>query len=148
MTSDAEFRDLPARKWVTVDGVNKRNSHYVWFQNTGYWPDFKNKQEVVHHIDGDISNDDFSNLRLMTNADHSTFHNIGEGCIISKMVGKCGPYLYHVRRVRGKQYWKYLGKVGSARAQAAQEAHARIYQPDDEEDEPLNRVGKSEEELA
>jgi len=64
------------------------------------------------------------------------------GCIVEKMVGNCGPYLYHVQRVDGRQYWKYLGKVGSARAQTAQAAHARIYQPDDEEDEPLNRVGK------
>lgn len=106
MTAEA-IEDLPTRKRVV-----KPYSHYVWFQNTGHWPDFKNKQEIVHHIDGDISNDDFSNLRLMTKAEHSTFHNIGEGCIVRKMVGKCGPYLYHVTKHKGKQTWKYLGKAG------------------------------------
>jgi len=65
------------------------------------------------------------------------------GCIVEKMVGKYGPYLYYVKRINGKQHWKYLGKVGSARAQAAQAAHARIYQPDDEEDTSSNPVGKN-----
>jgi hypothetical protein len=27
------------------------------------------------------------------------------------MVGKCGPYLYHVTKYKGKQTWKYLGKA-------------------------------------
>ena len=34
----------------------------------------------------------------------------GDGCITKKMVGKCGPYLYYVKRINGKQHWKYLGK--------------------------------------
>ena len=34
------------------------------------------------------------------------------GCIISKMVGKYGPYRYHVKRVGKKQTWTYLGKGG------------------------------------
>jgi len=33
------------------------------------------------------------------------------GCIIEKMVGKWGPYRYHVRRVGKKQIWTYLGKA-------------------------------------
>ena len=35
----------------------------------------------------------------------------GDGCITKKMVGKCGPYLYYVKRINGKQHWKYLGKA-------------------------------------
>lgn len=31
--------------------------------------------EVVHHIDGNKSNNSLENLRLMTNEDHSRFHN-------------------------------------------------------------------------
>jgi hypothetical protein len=113
LTAEA-IEDLPTRKYhkyVTIDGVQKRNSHHVWFLNTGYWPDFENKREVIHHIDGDHQNDDFSNLQLMTNAEHSTLHNIGEGCIIDKMIGKCGPYRYHVTKHKGKQTWKYLGRT-------------------------------------
>ena len=36
----------------------------------------------------------------------------GDGCITKKMIGKCGPYLYYVKRINGKQHWKYLGKAG------------------------------------
>ena len=36
----------------------------------------------------------------------------GGGCIVSKMVGKYGPYRYHVKKVNGKQTWTYLGKGG------------------------------------
>jgi len=121
-----------------------------------------NPDEVVHHLNGNGLDDRIENLRVMSRKEHSSLHSSMKrrprnklahtrifpsgGCIIQKMVGNCGPYLYHVQRVNGRQYWKYLGKVGSARAQAAQAAHARIYQPDDEEDEPLDPVGKSSEE--
>ncbi len=33
------------------------------------------------------------------------------GCIIEKMVGKYGPYRYHVKRVGKRQIWTYLGKA-------------------------------------
>lgn len=64
-----------------------------------------------------------------------------DGCIVSKMVKKWGPYLYHVVKVKQKQKWTYLGKKGSARANA--ELEARNYQPDEE----TERVGKLEEDL-
>lgn len=66
---------------------------------------------------------------------------VGGGCFQEKMINGCGPYLYHVTKHHGRQTWRYCGKVGSARAQAAR---AAIYQPDYEEDEPLNRVGKTQ----
>jgi len=63
---------------VRVNGQQKLRSHYVWFKNTGHWPDFENKQEVIHHLDGDSLNDDFANLQLMTSSEHSSLHNKGE----------------------------------------------------------------------
>ena len=33
-----------------------------------------NYNEVIHHIDGDITNNDLSNLRLMSRSDHSKFN--------------------------------------------------------------------------
>lgn len=36
---------------------------------------------------------------------------VNGGCIIDKMVGKCGPYRYHVTKHKGKQTWKYLGRT-------------------------------------
>jgi hypothetical protein len=37
------------------------------------------------------------------------------GCVVSKMVNKWGPYDYLVRKVNGKQTWKYLGKSDGSR---------------------------------
>jgi len=34
--------------------------------------------EVVHHIDGNRTNNDFPNLQLMTNAEHSRYHRLLE----------------------------------------------------------------------
>jgi len=65
------------RMRIQVNGVQMIYSHYVWFLNTGHWPDW-NKQEVIHHIDGNILNDDFKNLELMTIAEHTSFHKNGE----------------------------------------------------------------------
>lgn len=36
---------------------------------------------------------------------------VNDGCIVDKMVGKCGPYRYHVTKHKGKQTWKYLGRT-------------------------------------
>ena len=68
-------RNLPARKQIRVDGEYKQYSHYVWFKNTGYWPV---RGEIIHHIDGNCRNDEFSNLRLMTKAEHTRIHSIGK----------------------------------------------------------------------
>lgn len=147
------------RVFYIVHGHKIARSRYIMELHLGRK---LNANEVVHHLNGDGLDDRIENLRVMSRKEHSSLHSSMKrkprnkpahthmfpsgGCIIQKMVGNCGPYLYHVQRVNGRQYWKYLGKVGSARAQAAQAAHARIYQPDDEEDEGLNRVGKFGEE--
>lgn len=47
--------------------------HYIWFKNTGYWPD-TSKGEQVHHIDGDKLNNNYSNLLLVDVANHSVIH--------------------------------------------------------------------------
>lgn len=65
---------------------------------------------------------------------------VGGGCFQEKMINGCGPYLYHVTKCRGKQTWRYCGKVGSARAQAARAAHSGVYLPDD--DTISDRVGE------
>jgi len=117
---ESSIEDLPTQRTkhknspynrVTIDGVQKYNSHYIWFLNTGHWPDFANKQEVIHHIDGDPLNDDFSNLQLTTSTEHAILHHGEGGCIVDKMVGKWGPYRYLVTKHKGKQTWKYLGRT-------------------------------------
>ena len=73
----ATRRNLPNRKRLRIDGVVTLHSHYIWFLNTGYWPV---AGEVIHHIDGDYRNDEFSNLALMTNSEHNRLHHIGRHC--------------------------------------------------------------------
>jgi len=33
------------------------------------------------------------------------------GCVVIKYVNGYGPYAYHVEKVQGRQYWKYLGRA-------------------------------------
>lgn len=81
--------------------------------------------EIVHHINEDPMDDRLENLQVMSRSEHGKLHGCGKkkvwnkgsitlplgGCIIKKMIGKWGPYLYHVKRVGKKQTWTYLGKV-------------------------------------
>ena len=60
------------RRRIDIDGETRLFSHYVWYQNTGHWPIFPD--EVVHHIDGDRTNDSFDNLRLMSDSEHKSLH--------------------------------------------------------------------------
>lgn len=60
------------RRNVYINGVKKKYSHVVWHKNTGHWPIVPD--EVVHHIDGDKSNDEFSNLQLMPDSEHKSLH--------------------------------------------------------------------------
>lgn len=57
------------------------------------------------------------------------------GCWVAKMVGRYGPYLYHITTNHGRQTWTYHGKVGSERARAARNG---TYQMSEDE-----RFGKS-----
>ena len=61
---------------LLIDGVLKRNSHYVWYQNTGHWPIYAN-DEVIHHINLIRLDDRFENLQLMTISEHMCLHRTG-----------------------------------------------------------------------
>jgi len=50
----------------------KKHTH-VWFENTGYLPNFKNNEQI-HHIDGDKHNNDFDNLMLVSVSEHTRIH--------------------------------------------------------------------------
>ena len=63
---------------ITINGTTKRNSHYIWYLNTGYWPDWKNKREVINHINENKLDDRFENLQLMSHSEHSKLHSRGE----------------------------------------------------------------------
>ena len=76
-------QSLSRRKQYTKDGYPKmfceelnkavKIHDYVWYTNTGHWPEGKNGEQI-HHIDGDGLNNDFSNLLLTSVAEHSAIH--------------------------------------------------------------------------
>lgn len=54
--------------------------------------------EAVHHIDGDITNNDFSNLELMSISEHTTFHHKSKGFVaLRRNCKNCGKEI-----IRGK----------------------------------------------
>lgn len=50
--------------------------HLVYWQNTGITP---SNEEVIHHIDENKHNNDFSNLELITREKHSSMHSLSRG---------------------------------------------------------------------
>ena len=60
---------------VFCDKLNRavKVHDYVWFENTGCWPNSK-IGEQVHHIDGNHHNNSFDNLLLTSVSEHSAIH--------------------------------------------------------------------------
>lgn len=90
-------------KVIRVNGVVKRESHYIWFLNTGYWPDFENKQEIIHHLDGNLRNNSFENLQLMTKSEQDSFYRSGKNSLMwhGDSASAAAKYVRH---------WKYPEK--------------------------------------
>ena len=61
--------------WVTntkdKKGTKKRLHVYIWEKYNGEVPEGYH----VHHVDGDKSNNDISNLTLMNQSEHMRYHN-------------------------------------------------------------------------
>ena len=72
------------RRNIYVNGIKKKYSHVVWHKNTGHWP--RVPDEVIHHIDRDITNDSFDNLRLMSDSAHKSLH--AQGVIPPSSLGR------------------------------------------------------------
>lgn len=60
---------------IWSEELNKRvKQHlYVWWKNTGYWPNAK-RGDQIHHIDNDKTNNDFNNLTITSVSVHSAIH--------------------------------------------------------------------------
>lgn len=110
------------RAWYYIDGSNITRARYMMQQHLGRQ---LRSDEEVHHINGHALDDRIENLKIVSHEEHNSIHHLGSkadysiplshldsGCIISKMIGKYGPYLYRVRRVgKSKQIWTYLGRA-------------------------------------
>jgi hypothetical protein len=69
--------------------------------------------EIVHHIDGDLQNDELSNLQVMTNAEHTRLHHLGR---------KKGPFTdEHKRRLSLARQGKSSGMKGRHHSEETKE---------------------------
>ena len=70
---------LDGYRMVWCDELQKsvREHHYMWFKNTGIWPNTK-KGEQIHHIDNNKLNNEIENLHLTTISKHSAIHKLYE----------------------------------------------------------------------
>ena len=86
------------RRWFrTTDG--KLLSHDVWdFYHSG---DPILKDEVIHHKNGDSSDDRIENLQKITRSEHTGLHNIGNQYFLGK---------YHTDKTKQKMSEAKLGK--------------------------------------
>lgn len=122
MTTSEETKMLKNRRKVRLNGKRKRLSHVVWHDHTGHWPEWP---EVVHHIDGDKTNDAFKNLQLMSAAEHTSLHQTGanqsEETKARMSAARKGGILSEEHRARIRaaaiQRWKdpeYRAKISAA----------------------------------
>jgi hypothetical protein len=69
-------RDTKVRKgeykFITRNKIKKPESHWIWFDNYGYFP---KKNQIMHHKDFNESNNKIENLQLMSRSEHISMHN-------------------------------------------------------------------------
>ncbi len=70
--------------WSDVLNKSVREHHKIWHKNMGKWPD-SNKNEQIHHIDGDKLNNNFDNLVLCSVSEHTKIHKSYEN-LVYKMI--------------------------------------------------------------
>ena len=62
-----------------------------------------NPEEVVHHLDGDKTNNSLENLAVLSNVDHSRYHKLAQAPALITLICLCGqeftlkPYVYRLR---------------------------------------------------
>lgn len=78
-------KDGYKRIWLT-DGSSVTEHQYVMEKHIGRKLE---KNECVHHIDGNRANNDINNLQLMTIGEHSKLHRKKEVANGKKLFGRC-----------------------------------------------------------
>jgi len=58
-------------KYQMRKGIQKPITHWIWFDNYGYFP---KEDEIIHHEDFDESNNSLENLKLMKRKLHNKLH--------------------------------------------------------------------------
>lgn len=66
--------------WSDVLNKSVREHHKIWYENTNHWPN-SDKNEQIHHIDGDKLNNNFHNLVLCSVSEHTKIHKSYENLV-------------------------------------------------------------------
>jgi len=68
-------------KWIKDPAKKDNKNHSIFYQEyRKVWEDVNGKIPkglVIHHIDGNIYNNNLNNLKLMTKQEHDLLHNYG-----------------------------------------------------------------------
>ena len=97
-------------KAMKVDGVKHDEHRYIVEQSLGRTLD---RNEVVHHINGDPRDNRLDNLRVMSIADHTRLHNVGRidpEWLIEKRSSKMIGNLYGTPRKLTDEEVRYVRK--------------------------------------
>ena len=83
------MRHVTKRGYIyrTVNGKTRAEHLVVWEAANGPIP----SGHVIHHIDKDRSNNDLSNLKLMTRVEHGKWHGRGEYHAELQRAWEAGP---------------------------------------------------------
>ena len=90
-----------------------KEHHLVYWEKHGVVPDWKNKREVIHHVNGDSHDNRIENLVLMTQSEHVSFH--------SPMAGK-----KHSDKTKAKMSSQRIGNKNRLGMKHTQEAKEKI----------------------
>ena len=100
---------IPSKRYTLFSDKREEVSHIVWHAATGYWPRLP---EMIHHIDENPSNNELSNLRLMTISEHISLHHTGkiytEESKAKMSAAKTGTT--HSEKTKAKMSASHLGK--------------------------------------
>ncbi len=123
--------------WVKLpDGKWKREHHYVW-ESHGNSP--VPRGYVLHHRDGDKTNNDYQNLQLLTRAEHAKLHGKGRAVTEeTRQKMRAGA----ARRVSDPEHRRLLSERAKAQHAAGKLGRATWTETSDPGKEVWSQVGR------
>lgn len=111
-------------KYKRINGILTPYHRYVWELNFGTIP----KGYVIHHIDEDKSNNDISNLQMMTRAEHIILHHDE---------GKNSKDISYYQTEKNKEYQKQYREKNKEKRKEYQLEYSKNYYENNKEKKSL-----------